>query len=547
MSGLRTGLARVVACVLLAGCTKVGTGSESAGARHPWTKPGILRIGIQVAPNTLNPLLAGNTTESMINRLMFDGLVSVDAEGKRDVPILAQAVPTLENGGISRDGLTITYHLRKNARWQDGVPLTSKDVKFTWSAILNPNNNVITHTGYELVHSVDTPDPATVVFHMKQKFSPAIDTIFGESDSPYEILPEHILGKLHDINNVPFNSAPIGSGPFAFKEWARGDHLTLVANPHYFLGTPKLKTIVIKFIPDENTELNQLRTHDLDWQFQDSPNQYQQLQTIRDLRIVLKAHNQYERIEMNNKHPPLDDVRVRRAIAYAVDSQKLVHDLTFGSATVADQDLPPFMWAHYPGVTRYPHDPAMARTLLAQAGWTPGRDGILRRNGRRLVLTMVTNNTNVTRRAAVIQVQAMLHQVGIATDVKYYLGQLLFASVGQGGILQNGKFDLSWNGWVAGIDPDQSSLFQCGARPPKGNNTTFYCNPQMDAAQQLALTSYNRPARTKAYATIETLLSRDEPQIPVWWPRQIQAVNPDFKNFTPNPVTESWNAYTWDI
>ncbi len=544
---MRTGLARVVACVLLAGCTKVGTGSESTGARHPWTKPGILRIGVQSEPNTLNPLLAGNTTESMINRLMFDGLVSVDAEGRHDVPILAQVVPTLENGGISRDGLTITYHLRKNAQWQDGVPLTSKDVKFTWSAILSPNNNVITHTGYELVRSVDTPDPYTVVFHMKQKFSPAVDTIFGESDSPYEILPEHILGKLHDINSVPFNSAPVGSGPFTFKQWVHGDHLTLVANPHYFLGAPKLKAIVIKMIPDENTELNQLRTHDLDWQFQGSANQYQQLQTIRDLRIVLKAHNQYERIEMNNKHPPLDDVRVRRAIAYAVDSQKLVHDLTFGSATVADQDLPPFMWAHYPGVTRYPHDPALARTLLAQAGWTPGRDGILRRNGRRLVLTMVTNNTNVTRRAAVIQVQAMLHQVGIATDVKYYLGQLLFASVGQGGILQNGKFDLSWNGWVAGIDPDQSSLFQCGARPPKGNNTTFYCNPQMDAAQQLALTSYDRPARTKAYATIETLLSRDEPQIPVWWPRQIQAVNPDFKNFTPNPVTESWNAYTWDI
>ena len=543
---VRKWLGLALACALLAGCTKVGTGSDSSG-RHPWTKPGVLRIGIQNAPNTLNPLLAGNTTESMINRLMFDPLVSVDARGAHDVPILAKAVPTVENGGISKDGLTITYHLRETARWHDGVPLTSKDVKFTWSAILNPNNNVIAHTGYELVREVDTPDPYTVVFHMKQKFSPAIDTIFGESDTPYEILPEHILGKLHNINNVPFNSAPVGSGPFVFKEWARGDHLTLVANPHYFLGPPKLKQIVIKFIPDENTELSQLRTHDLDWQYQGSPDQYAQLRTIPDVRIVLKAQNQYERIEMNNTHAPLDDVRLRRAIAYAIDSEKLVRDLTFGSATAADQDLPPFMWAHYPDVARYPYNPSAAKALLAQAGWTPGRDGILQRDGHRLVLTMVTNNSNVTRRAAVVQVQSMLREVGIALDVKYYLGELLFASVGQGGILQNGKFDLSWNGWVAGIDPDQSSLFQCSARPPRGNNTTFYCNPHMDAAQQAALENYDRPTRKKAYETIETLLSRDEPQIAVWWPRQIQTINPDFKNFTPNPVTESWNAYTWDI
>ena len=548
MTALRRTAALLLACALLAACTKVGGGGgTTAAARHPWTKPGILRIGIQTGPNTLNPLLADNTTESMIGRLMFDVLVSVDAQGTREVPILAQTVPTLENGGISKDGLTITYHLRKNARWQDGVPLTSKDVKFTWSAILNPNNNVIAHTGYELVRAVDTPDPYTVIFRMKQKFSPAVDTIFGESDNPYEVVPEHILGKLPNINNIPFNSAPVGSGPFSIREWARGDHLTLVANPHYFLGAPKLKQIIIKFIPDENTELNQLRTHDLDWQFQGSPDQYQQLLTLPDLRIVLNQTNQYERILMNNVHAPLDDVRVRRAIAYAIDTRKLVHDLTFGSATVADQDLPPFMWAHYPGVARYPYDLKAARTLLTQAGWTPGPDGILRRNGRRLALTMVTNNSNVTRRAGVVQVQAMLRQVGIALDVKYYLGSLLFASVGQGGILQNGKYDLSLNAWVAGIDPDQSSLFECSARPPRGNNTTFYCNPQMDAAQQAALTNYDRPSRKKAYDTIETLLSRDEPQIAVWWPRQIQTINPDFKNFTPNPVTESWNAYTWDI
>lgn len=528
----------------------MGTSNEAAGApdaRHPWTVPGVLRIGSQVSPNTLDPLLAANTTENMIDRLMFDVLVSTDATGSRDVPMLAAAVPTLENGGISRDGLTLTYHLRRNVRWSDGVPFTSKDVKFSWRAILNPRNNVISQTGYALVDSVDTPDPWTVVFHMKQRFSPAVDTLFAESDSPYNVVPEHILGKLRDLNNVPFNSAPVGTGPFIFKEWARGDHLTLVANPHYYLGVPKLKKIVVKFIPDENTELSALRTHDLDWQFEASPDQYEQLKTIPDVRLVLQNRNEYERIEINALHPPLDDVRVRQAIAYGLNRPELVRNLTFGSATPADQDLPPFMWAHATDIMRYPHDPARAKALLAQAGWVAGRDGIVQKNGRRLVITLAAEVSNVTRRLAVVQTQALLRQVGIAVEPKFYPGAILYAAMGENGVIQSGHFDLAWDAWVAGIDPDQSSVYLCSAQPPRGNNTTHYCNAQMDAAQHVALENFDRPTRKAAYARIESLLSHDQPLIPVWWPHQIQPVNPDFRNFAPNPVTESWNAYEWDI
>lgn len=347
----RTYLACALACIVSAACTKIGTtdataGPGESGARHAWTKPGILRVGLQTSPNTLDPLLAANTTEGMVDRLLFDVLVSIDETGKKQVPILAETVPTLANGGISKDGLTITYHLRKNVKWHDGVPFSSKDVKFSWNAILNKSNNVITHTGYELVRSVDTPDADTAVFHMKKRFSPAVDTLFGESDDPYEVVPEHILGKLHDINAIPFNSSPIGTGPFKFKEWAHGDHITLVRNDDYFLGKPKLDQIVLRTVPDENTELNQLKTHDLDWQFEASPQQYKELKTMRDIVPLLQNKNEYERIQINTKHPPLDDVRVRQAIAYAIDRQKLVATLTFGSASVADQDHPPFMWAY---------------------------------------------------------------------------------------------------------------------------------------------------------------------------------------------------------
>ncbi len=547
---LRGWVACAAAALLLAGCTKVGSSGAAGpgGGRHSWTQPGVLRIGSQGTPNTLNPILPANTTESMICRLMFDPLVSVDASGKRDMPILAAEVPTLENGGISKDGLSVTYHLRKNVTWHDGVPFTSADVKFTFDAIMNNNNNVISRTGYQLVRAVDTPDKYTVVFHMKQRFSPAVNTLFGESDEPYGILPAHLLASLPNINTIPFNSAPIGTGPFKFKEWARGDHLTLVPNENYFLGKPKLQSIIIKFIPDENTEINQLRSHEIDWQFEASPDEYHVLQTLPDVALILQDRNEYERIEIETQHPPLDDVRIRQAIAYALDRQALVNKLTFGSASLADQDLPPFMWAHAANVPQYPFDLAKAQALVKAAGWSLGSDGYLHKNGGpRLSLVMATNSTNVTRRSGVVQVQAMLRRLGIFVEPKLYLPSQLFAQMQMNGILQTGKFDIAWTGWVAGIDPDQSSIFLSTAQPPNGNNESHYVNPQADAAEEAALQNFDIPTRKAAYARLEAMLERDLPQIPLWWPRQIQPINPDFKGFAPNPVTESWNAYQWEI
>ena len=147
----------------------------------------------------------------------------------------------MQNGGISKDGLTITYHLRHGVRWHDGAPFDSGDVKFTWQAIMNPRNNVVSRRGYDQVASVDTPDDYTVVFHMKRFFAPAIDTIFGESDTPYRILPRASARERIPISiRSPFNSAPVGTGPYRFVRWLRGDRIVLAANPAYFRGAPKI-------------------------------------------------------------------------------------------------------------------------------------------------------------------------------------------------------------------------------------------------------------------------------------------------------------------
>lgn len=170
--------------------------------------------------------------------------------------MLAVVVPTTQNGGISADGLTITYHLRKDAKWTDGVAVTSKDVKWSWSAIMNTANNVVSRHGYDYVKSVDTPDAATVVVHLKQKFSPFVNSFFAESDQPYPVAPEHILSKYPNLNAIQFNGEPnVSDGPFRFAEWSRNDHIDLVRNDDFFMGKPNLDRVEIKVIPDEDTSV----------------------------------------------------------------------------------------------------------------------------------------------------------------------------------------------------------------------------------------------------------------------------------------------------
>jgi peptide/nickel transport system substrate-binding protein len=288
-------------------------------------------------------------------------------------------------------------------------------------------------------------------------------------------------------------------------------------------------------------------THDIDWMFEPSPNLYHVLKTLPETAIHFVDQPQTLRILMNLQHSALKDIRVRRAIAYAIDKKGLVERLTGGSARVAGADQPPNSWAYQPNVMSYGPDPAKAKALLTAAGYVAGADGMFKKNGQPFTLELSTNSANATRRLVQTQVQAMLRAAGIDAQVKNYPGNLFFATYGQGGILNTGKFDLAISGWVAGIDPDDHSLYACNQIPPAGVNYDRYCSRAMDAAQAAALNSYDEATRKKAYFTVQELIGADVPEIIVWYSRFPQATNPDFKGFAPNPVNEAWNAYQWEI
>ncbi|MFN2450053.1 MAG: ABC transporter substrate-binding protein [Candidatus Baltobacteraceae bacterium] len=523
-----------MALFALNGCTRPAhpssAGQNASGVR------GVLRVAIPQEPKTLNPLLASNSIDGFVWRLMFEPLVSADAHGT-PVPILVTQVPGLQNGGVSADGLTITYHLRPHMLWSDGAPITANDVKFSWATVMNPDNNVASRHGYDDVASVQTPDALTAVAHLKKRFAPFVNTFFAESDQPYAIVPQHVLATFANINKIDFNAAPtVSDGPFKFVRWVHGDRVILTANDRFLFGKPKLAGIDVLTIANENTGVNLLRTGGIEFMFQASITTYPQLSGVPNVQIVMNSMNGYESLSFNARRAPMSDPRFRLAVAYAVDKARLVQTLTYGQEKVASEDLPDWMWAYNPDVKPYAHDVAKARALLARAGVkTP------------VSLVLVTDAANVTHKREAVVIQSMLHDVGINLEVKTYPGDLLYATAGAGGILNNGNFDLALWPWYGGLDPDDSSELACANRSPHGWNVEQYCNPEMDALQNTALTKYDQASRQAAYRRIQVLMARDNPMLFFWWQRQQEGIRSTFHGFAPNPVTESWNAWQWSV
>lgn len=526
-------------------CTKTDTASESGG-RHSWTTPNVLRVALYISPNSLNPILGTSTGESMLTTLVADPLVTLDPKGN-ELPVLAAQVPTLANGGISKDGLTVMYKLRQNVKWHDGAPFTSADVKFSWQAVMNKANNVATVRGYDQVRSVETPDKYTVVFHLLRPFAPFVDTIFSESDSPYQIIPQHLLAKFKNLNQNPYNSEPIGTGPFKFAKWVRGDHIELVANPDYFLGKPKLDRIIVKIVPDSNTEATQIRDHEIDLMPELPGLQYRDLRNAPDVQIVSAESPQWEGIAYNMARPPLNDPLVRAALSYGIDKKKIMDETQFGAGTVGTESIPSYSWAYNPNVTIYKYDPQKAKQLLDQAGWKPGPDGIRVKNGQRLSLQFIIAQGSSASQTIATLAQAQLKPLGIETLMKGYSYTMLYATEAQGGILNGGKYDLAVYAWVYGGDPDDSSSFTCSYFPPNGNNIFRYCDKAFDAAEADALSHPDRAVRKAAYARAQEMMSNDNPADVLFYRKQLHAINPDFKGFTPNGITATWNAYQWSI
>jgi peptide/nickel transport system substrate-binding protein len=526
------------------GCTRVETRATPGNA---WTVHGLLRMAGRQEPDSLNPLLGTQTVDTDLS-MFWAGYLFNWSDRNELVPELAERVPTEANGDIGRDGLTITYHLRRNVVWQDGAPFGADDVIYTWRQVMNPRNYVVSRFGYEVVRAIDRRDDHTIIVHLRRRFAPFVATFFTMASHPDCILPRHLLAGYADLNRAPFNSLPVGTGPFRVAAYEKGARIRFVANDRYWRGPPKLRAIDYRIIPNDNTILTLARTHEIDFYYRASEVQAPSLRGIPGTRIVLAPFTRFADLGLNMSVPALADVRVRRALAYATDRVALVEKVTHGIAIPADSDQPPFFWAYDPHVRRYPYDPKRAAALLDAAGWRAGPGELRRRDGRPLRLELVGFTGSATTTEAQTLVQQEWHAVGIDVDIKNFSSAQLYATLGMGGIEQSGKFDVAFENWANGIDPDDSILFACGLAPPKGWNIYHLCSPALDAAVRAGLASYDPATRKAAYARVQEVVADQLPIIVLWYQGELDLVNTDLRGYRPaHATTPFWNTWEWAL
>ncbi len=376
---LRRAIAALAAAGALGACTKAGNGTTSAGS-NSWTVPGVLSFSEVSDPKNLNVVLNSASPTLDLSMFIFSYTVRYDNTA-RPFPDAVTEIPTIANGDVSKDGLTLTYKLRPNIKWQDGQPLTCNDLKFTWRVVMNPHNNVVTTDGYKDIGSIDCSDPHVALVHMKRLYAPFLQQLWSENGNA-PILPEHLLAKYNDdkgsFNTAPYNSLPVGSGPFKVVAWNRGQDVRLVANPDFYLGAPKLKEVIYKILPDENTAVTQLQTHELDMLALGSGLKWPEYAALAaEPRNGLKAIRvdafAWQHIDFNLRHPIVGDVQVRRALAYATDRAEIINKVAHGSAIPANTDQQPhYSWAYTDDIAHYPFDPAKAEGA-ARRGRLEGR------------------------------------------------------------------------------------------------------------------------------------------------------------------------------
>jgi peptide/nickel transport system substrate-binding protein len=519
------------------GCCACSRQLQSPPAAEP---NGTIAFNLSEDPHSLDPILAQNDDEHQVARLMFDVLLDVDDRGAL-VPSLAVAIPTTANGGVSADGRTITYRLRRGVRWQDGAPFTSRDVRFTWQAIVDPRNDVPSTHGYDMITAIDTPDRLTAVVHLRHAWAPAVATFFTYGTTPMEILPAHLLEGKGSLRASDFNTNPVGTGPFKLTSWTRGDGLTFAKNPDYFRGAPAAQGIWAREVPDTNTDLVMLRSGQLDWSLL-SPAQRLALGASSDLRIVYAPFAGFGAIAFNCRKAPFDDVRMRRAVAMSIDRVRMSNGITRGQYPVTDSDQPQFSWTFDRTAKLPAFDPRAADRLLDALGWKRGADGMRRdRGGAPLALVFVTFPEGDTAVRTAEYAQAMLHDRGIAVEVKKISVAQFYLPRSEGGLLLTGTYDMAYIAWRMGADPDDSSIVTCGGVA----NYAGYCDRTVDALEAQALIATTQNDRKALYADVQLLLARDVPYDFLYAPRYGYATQPSLRGLRPSPFSATWNAWQW--
>ncbi len=512
--------------ILLSAFVAVETAAATAATPH------VLRFATAEEVATLNPDLSQQLVVSYLSQMTAAYAFRTDA-GNRLIPELATSVPTEANGGISKDGMTITLHLRRGVKWSDGAPFDGSDVAFTIAAINNSANVVPTRAGFDQIARIDEPDPLTVVLHLKAPFGAIVPTLFASSGI-FAILPKHVLGTLHDMNTAPFNSLPVGIGPFRYAAWKRGDEIELERNPNYWRGQAALDRVIMKLIPDRNTVLTQLQTGELDVWYPFGGSYLSRVAAIPGIHLIRQPAYSVNEVALNLKSPMLVDRSVRQAMRYGLNRAVLRDKVGHGVGILQDVVFPTIDPSTPKDIPFTAYAPDRANAILDAAGWKRGADGIRQKNGQRLSLAVATSAGTPDADVQIELIRSWWQPIGIAMDVRRYQSSLLFGPYNEGGIFETGKFDVMFLGRSFPAPFDITSLFGCSHFPPAGQNEERYCNPKFDAIAAEYDRTYDDGTRAKLLDRAAHILEADVPVIVTVGREDLFGVSNAVKNFHPH-------------
>jgi peptide/nickel transport system substrate-binding protein len=514
---------------------------QGCGGPHRSAQTDQLSIGVPYELNSMNPLLLSGADRLILGPLIYSQLFRPSPTGET-LPWVAAVVPTTRNGGISKDGMTITYHLRHDVKWADGAPLTARDVIFTHQADLNPRNNSVETIGDREISSIVAPDPYTVRVRLRRPFSPFID--FDYFDRP--LLPAHLLAKYKSLNDVDFNQHPVGSGPYRLAEWVRGDHMTFVRSENYWGPPARIPKIILKVIPNSDTMVAELLSGDVDATINIDPLQARRFLNNPTLDVIKTPVPLFELLIFNASDPRLADVRVRRALTLALNRRQIVRNATKGIEDAEHANKGLFRWAYDPRIEPLPYDPAAARRLLDEAGWKVGPDGIRARDGKRLDFTAVIIAGHPIFATEAAEAAQQLRAVGIELTTRAYVAQE-YVLLTPAGVLWGGNFQIALTTFVGANDPDPDWLIGCDAAgKPIPYNFTHMCVPEIQRAMHAAVSTFDRGERKRYYAVVQRILNEQLPVVILSQDYEISVVPKRLHGYRPSIAGGSlWDVASW--
>lgn len=490
---------------------------------------GHLIMGSIGEPSNLIPYLASDSASAEVASLLYTSPLEYD----KDFNIVKCAAEEWE---VLEGGLFMRFRLKEGLVWQDGHPLTADDVTFTYKLMTDPKTPTAYAADFLNVKEYRQTGPLSFEVRYDVPYARAAITWM------HPILPKHIL-EHENIASTRYARNPIGAGPFKLKSWEPGSRIVLEANDLYFKGRPYLDEIIYRIIPDSTTMFLEARAGKLDFVGL-SPQQYLR-QTDgewweKNWRKYKYLASGYTYLGLNQKSPFFKDKRVRQALSYAIDRKGIIKGALLGMGEPAFGPYKPGTWVYNTSLKAYDYDPERARRLLAEAGWTPGKDGILEKDGRPFEFTILVNQGNNERIKVAVILQQMFRAVGVKVAIRTVEWAAFLKE-----FVDTRKFDALILAWNILDDPDIFDVWHSSAIAGNGLNFVSFRNEEVDRLLEKGRTLADREERKAVYDRFQEILHEEQPYLFLYVPYSLPMVQSRFQGIQPAPAGITYNLDRW--